>query len=282
MSEDILLLGPAPRPQTSEALTTALRTSIAGLAGSWVKGLNRATIAARLEGAVIEELIIDLTGVEVPTLNEAKGVSLTTAEVSSSEATRVDQATLKADALIVAGARVVIDGFVRNLPATWVETTQGTAGLAFPEPNDPANPVQGEGQASVSKAELQAAALRIGRDLAKSLGVTLEDLKLDITQVSPQQLAVAVDARVKKGFIGANAHVNASATLDDAMNVTISNLQAGSKNPVINSLLSAVKGRIERYNGKKIAINDRLPKGVRLTHAEFQIADRVIVKGRVG
>ncbi|MGJ6981536.1 hypothetical protein ACSDQ9_13570 [Aestuariimicrobium soli] len=283
MSDDTLLLGPAPRPQTSEALTTALRTAVAAILPRAVSGIDRATIAARLEGSTIAELVIDLTGVSVPTLSDdLRGISLIETQVRSTEPAVISLVTVSAAPLTVAGARVNLQGQVRDLPAAWVETTQGQAGLQFPEPDDAAHPVSGEGQASVDKGELQRAALTIGQTFAQEMGVTLDDLKLDFQAVSPTELKFFADARVKKGFIGASAVVHGNAALDSAMNVTLSNLQVGSKNPVINALLGAVKGRIDRYNGRTISVNDQLPAGVRLTSAEFEITDTVTIKGRIG
>ncbi|WP_022910941.1 hypothetical protein [Aestuariimicrobium kwangyangense] len=283
MSEDTLLLGPAPRPQTSEALTAALRSAVAALLPRGVQGVDRATIQATLEGSTISNLTVDLTGVEVPSVSDdLLDVRLPQVETRSSEPATISHATLSANPITVAGARVSLSGQVNDLPALWVETTQGQAGLQVLEPKDPARPVSGEGQASVAKAELQAAALRVGQQFAKQMGVTLDDLTLDLVQVSPQQIKFGADARVKKGFVGASAQVSGSATLDQAMNVTLSNIEVGSKNPIINALLGAMKGRVERYNGKTIRINERLPRGVRLTHAEFQVTDQVVVKGRIG
>jgi hypothetical protein len=283
MSEDTLLLGPAPRPQTSEALTAALRSAVAGLLPQGVQGVDRATIQATLEGSTISNLTVDLSGVEVPTVgDDLLDVRLPRAETRSSEPTTISHATVSANPITVAGARVSLSGQVNDLPALWVETTQGQAGLQVLEPQDPARPVSGEGQASVAKSQLQTAALRVGQQYARQMGVTLDDLTLDLVQVSPQQITFGADARVKKGFVGASAQVSGSATLDQAMNVTLSNIQVGSKNPIINALLGAMKGRVERYNGKTIRINERLPQGVRLTHAEFQVTDQVVVKGRIG
>lgn len=283
MSEDTLLLGPAPRPQSSEALTTALRTAVAAILPKDVAGIDRATIAAELEGSTIAHLTLDLTGVTVPTVSkDLLDISLIETETRSSEPTSIALTEISADPVTVAGARVRLSGRVRNLPALWVETTQGQAGLQFPEPDDASSPVSGEGEGSVDKGELQRAALTIGRGLAQEMGVTLDDLSLDLSSVSPRELKFFADARVKKGFIGASAIVSGNATLDDAMNITCSNLQVSSKNPVINALLGAVKGRIDRFNGRRISINDHLPAGVRLTHAEFEITDRVTIKGRIG
>lgn len=283
MSDDTLLLGPAPRPQTSEALTTALRTAVTGILPREVSGIDHATIAARLDGSTIAELIIDLTGVSVPTLSDdLLDISLISTETRSATPTTIAVTTVSAAPLTVAGARVTLQGQVRDLPAVWVETTQGQAGLQFPEPTDASKPVTGEGEASVDKGELQRAALTIGQGFARDMGVTLDDLKLDFQAVSPTALKFFADAKVKKGFIGASAVVNGNATLDDAMNVTLSNLQVGSKNPVINALLGALKGRIDRLNGRTIRINDKLPGGVKLTHAEFEITDKVTIKGRIG
>ena len=71
-----LPLGAGPRPSSGDEFATRLRASAtASLAGAPISGLDAATISARLDGADIEALDLDLAGVAIappsPTVDSA-------------------------------------------------------------------------------------------------------------------------------------------------------------------------------------------------------------------
>lgn len=282
MSDDIVFLGAAPRPTTDAEVTGRLRAAVQqGLpAGSRADALQ---LTAELDGDDIATLAVDLTGVDVPTIktDDVEGL-LGSAELTSSTPMTVRNLTIAGNPLLVAGAKVTVTGQLANLPGAWVETTDGRLGLQLTEPTDASSPVTGAGAAQITKADLVTAANTVGQSLAAEVGVNLSDVTIDLRQLSPRQVQVNAGARIKKGFIGASAEVQATASIDANMVVSISGLQVSSKNPVINALLGVVKGKLDRFNNRTFAINDRLPAGVKLSSLEFTVDQAIAVRGTIG
>lgn len=282
MSNDSLVLGQLPRPTDGQSLAEALRLAMAGLLPSSVTGVDAVGISVELDGDEIASLDLDLSGVALPEASNLKGVELPEATVASTTGSLLRHVTVEAHPFMIGDAKVDVTGSAENVPAQWIETTDGRYGLQFPEPKDAERPVSGGGQVSISKADLQGLVQTVASELARAHGVDVQNVTFDVTQLSAQQASAHVEARIKKGFIAAPATVLAKATLDDQMTVTISDLQVGSKNPVVNAFLGAVKGQVERFNGRRIAINEVLPAGVKVTSAEFVINDQVTVRGTLG
>lgn len=282
MSDDIVILGAAPRPTTDADLSSRLLTAVRDALpqGSNADAL---TVVATTDGDDIATLDVALTGVNIPNLTQDDVKDLLgSGELASSQPMVIRAATLRGEPLLVAGAKVAVSGQLSNLPGSWVETSDGRVGIQLTEPTDSGSPVTGSGAAEITKADLVTAATTVGQTMAAGLGVALSDLTIDLRQVSARQVQVNAGARVKKGFIGASAEVGATASIDQDMVVNISNLVVSSKNPVINTLLGVVRGKLDRFNNRTIAINQLLPAGVRLSALEFDVADSIKVKGTIG
>jgi hypothetical protein len=288
MSEH-LNLGPAPRPTTGDDLVARMRTAalaeasdamrpaveqlLAGLTAT-VDGVDVATLDVEATGVRIDGLLADDAGVSslVPTRD---------AEVVGSEPGVLRLLTVRAHPMHVEGVPVDVGITLEDLRIRWVDVADGTVGIDVVDPDD-AHPVRGHLRLEAPQAELVEAVRGIAERMAAEQGVEVRELDVRLTSEGPRTVRAEVDARIKKGFLGAPASASATLRVDDALRVHVEDLRVTSSNVLVAGLLAAVRGRIEERVREPIDLAASLPAGIRVTDVRLEAGERIGVEARLG
>ena len=126
----------------------------------------------------------------------------------------------------------------------------------------------------------EAAAERVATQLAAANGLKLTRLDLRLSPAGANGVAVVVDAQVKKSLLSATVEASMTATVDDALGVTLSDVKVTSRNPVVVGLLVAARSRVERFDGRRIDLVSALPAGIRLADVRVTVGDEVVLTAR--
>lgn len=277
---DIVPLGSLPRPTSGDDLATRVRTALQTGAGVADESAQRLQVAATLDGADVATLDVDLTGVVVSP-REAKVARERAASFAptSREPGTIRRLRVEAHPVTVSGAPVDVLVDVADVPFEWVEGAQSELGLAPVEPTESA-PVTGSARLSVSAAALEQAVERVATQVARGHGLTLTKLDAQFAPAGSNGVAVTVHAQVRKGVLSATVEAGANATVDDALGVTLSDVRATSRNPVVAALLVAARSRVERYEGRRMDLAASLPAGVRLTDVRVEVGTDLVLSAR--
>ena len=278
---DLLPLGPAPRPTTGGDLAERLRNAMLQSSGGGVQGLDRAAVAATLDGADVPSLDVDLTGVVAGPSDERPRVESWRPEVSSREEARVHRLRVDAHPLVAVDLPVDVTAELENLRFAWIEGADGRAGVELVEPSD-GSPLTGHARVAVDKQGLTGTAHGLLAVTLSGQGVTLTDFDLDVQSQGPRAASVRVYAKVRKSFISAPVQALASAEIDDDMVLTLGDIQITSNNPIVGALLGAVRGRIEAAAHRRIDLAAALPPGVKLADVRLDVGQQIVISARLG
>jgi len=278
---ELLPLGLAPRPTTGADLADRLRDAVRASAGNTVQGLDRARIDAVVDGADVTSLDIDLTGVVAGTAHGTAGVEPWRPQVRSREEASLHRLRLDAHAMTAVDLPVDVTAELEGVRFAWVEGTDGRVGAELLEPTD-ATPLTGHARLAVDKQGLIGTAHGLLTVALSSQGIQLVGFDLDVRQQGPRGASLAIDAKVRKGFLSASAQATASASIDDQMVLTVGDIQISSGNPFVSALLGAVRGRIEAAAHQRIDLGEVLPPGVRLADVRLDVGDQVVISARLG
>jgi len=277
---DILPLGSLPRPASDDDLAARLRTALLTNGGVDAASAGALSVAATQAGADIPSLAVDLTGVELsPREARAARTAAEGFEAARRERGTSGSLTVQAHPVTVVGAGVDLQLDVSGVSFEWVEGADGRLGLAAVEP-DEAHPVTGSARVAVPVQAIEAAAERVAAQLAAANGLKLSRLDLRLSPAGANGVAVVVDAQVKKSLLSATVEAGMTATVDDALGVTLTDVKVSSRNPVVAALLVAARSRVERYDGRRIDLVSALPAGIRLADVRVTVGDEVVLTAR--
>ncbi|MEL7976051.1 hypothetical protein AAG589_09335 [Isoptericola sp. F-RaC21] len=276
-----LPLGPAPRPTTGDDLAARLRTLATEAAGPGVAGLERARVAAELDGADVASLDVDLTGVAFGAQQKAPGASWSPASVVAREDGAVRRLRVDAHPLTAVDLPVDVTAEAEGLRFVWVEGSDGRVGFEPVEPDD-AHPVTGHARVAVSRAGLVATVHGLLAVSLQSQGITLSDLDVQLESHGPRAVGLRIEAKIRKGFLSAGVSATASASVDAAMVLTVGEVRISSGNPLVAAMLGAVRGRVEAAANRRIALAAALPPGVRLVDVRLDVGEELVLTARLG
>jgi hypothetical protein len=301
---DLIPLGPAPRPADGADLAARIRTALADELGGQAAGLDRASVAAVLDGADVASADIDLSGVVV-SLGGAAGPTGAAGSASAAgaaghgargtadaakrwtpEIVRREPATLRrvrvdAHPLVAVDLPVDVTAELEGLRFDWVEGSDGRVGVQPVEPTQE-HPVSGHARIAVDKAGLVATARGLLTVVLLQQGITLTGLDVDLVSRGPRAAALRVDAAIKKGmFLSARVQATASVSIDANMVLTVRDVQLASGNPLVAALLGTVRGRVEAATSRDIDLATLLPDGVRLADVRLDVGQELVVSARL-
>lgn len=274
-----ILLGHAPRPTSGPQLEKRIRTLVIAAEPPGIACTS--VIDAELDGADVQHLHLDLTDFHLAGEHDRDRNRLEPqgAPVSSEDAV-LRELRVKADPMYVAGAAVRLDAQLTNVPFLWIETDNGELAVDL-SPPDAEHPLHGHARVAVPKSQLGKALLGVAESALLERGVSVSRLDLDVQQRGPRDLRVTLEAKVRKGLLGAHVTGAANAVLDDALGVTLSGIEVDSGNPLVAAMLGAVRGKIARYEGRRIDLAAQLPPGIRVADVQIDVADEVTIEARL-
>lgn len=276
---DSILLGHAPRPTSGIQLEKRIRTLViaaepAGIACTSV-------IDAELDGPDVQHLHLDLTGFQLAGEHDRDRARLEPqgAAVSSEDAV-LRELRVRADPMLVSGAAVRLDAELTGVPFRWIETDNGELAVELSQ-RDADRPLHGHVRVAVPKAQLGKAVLGLAESALLDRGITVSRFDVDVEQTGPRQLRVSLQAKVRKGLLGAQVTGAATASIDERMGVTLSGIALESGNPLVAALLGAVRGRIERFEGRRIDLASELPPGIQVADVQVDVGEDVTIEARL-
>lgn len=274
-----ILLGHAPRPTDGAQLAKRIRTLViaaepAGIACTSI-------IRAELGGADIARLELDLTDFILAGEIDRDRVRLEPQGAAvSSESAVLRHLTVRASPMRVSGAEVTLDAQLRDLPFCWIETDNRELAVELARPSDE-RPLHGHALVSVPKHQLGAAVLALAESTLFGMGVAVSRLHVGVESTGPRSVRLTVEGKVRKGLLGATVHGSVSASVDDRMGVTLSDIMLESGNPLVAAMLAASRGRIQHFECRRIDLAARLPEGIRLADVQVRVTDDVIIEARL-
>ncbi|GAB6940002.1 hypothetical protein ACQP60_03065 [Isoptericola variabilis] len=276
-----LPLGPAPRPATGDDLADRLRALATRAAGTGAAGLDRARLAATLDGADVATLEADLTGVAFGAQQKTPGVVWRPGTITAREDGTVRRLRVDAHPLTAVDLPVDVTAQAEGLRFTWVEGDDGQVGFEPVEPDD-AHPVTGHARVAVSRAGLVATVHGLLAVSLQSQGITLSDLDVHLDSHGPRAAGVRIEAKIRKGFLSAGVSATASASVDAAMVLTVGDVRISSGNPLVAAMLGAVRGRVEAAANRRVDLAAALPPGVRLADVRLDVGEELVLSARIG
>ncbi len=276
---ETILLGHAPRPTSGAQLEKRIRTLVVAAEPAGIACTS--VIDAELDGPDVQHLHLDLTGFHLAGEHDRDRARLEPqgATVSSEDAV-LRELRVRADPMHVSGAAVRLDAQLTGVPFRWLETDNGELGVELAQPDED-RPLHGHVRVAVPKAQLGEAVLGLAESALLERGITVSRFDLDVEQTGPRQLRVVLHAKVRKGFLGAQVTGSATASIDDAMGVTLSGIELESGNPLVAALLGAVRGKIERFEGRRVDLASELPPGIRVADVQVEVGDDVMIEARL-
>lgn len=273
---DLIPLGRAPRPTTGPDLAARLHTALADeLAGS--ADATPVRVAAEVDGADVPRLEIDATGLvvsEPATRPGRRGAPV--GEVLERTPGTIAVVLLEAHPATVVGVPVDVRAELADVPFAWVTGRDGSLAAELVEPAADA-PVAGHVRVSVPRAELLEAVRTQVTAAAAAQGVTVTRLDVDLVSRGPRAVSVVADARLRKGMLSASAGARATATVDDRLVLSLSQVEVASGNPLVSALLSVVRGRLDEISRRRIDLAAQLPPGIRVSDVRLDVGDEIVL-----
>ena len=278
MAESILL-GHAPRPTSGPQLEKRIRTLVVAAEPAGIACTS--VIDAELDGADVDHLHLDLTDFMLAGEHDRDRARLEPqgAPVSSEDAV-LRELRVKADPMRIAGAMVRLDAQLRDVPFRWIETDNRELAVELAQP-DAERPLHGWARIAVPKEQLGKAVLGLAESALLDRGITVSRLDLDVESDGPRSLRISLDAKVRKGLLGAHVTGTASAVVDDRMGVTLSDIAIDSGNPLVAAMGGAGRGRLAGLEGRRFDLASELPPGIQVADVQVEVTDEVTIEARL-
>ncbi|WP_404312187.1 hypothetical protein LG314_12965 [Agrococcus terreus] len=276
---DRILLGSAPRPTDGTLLAKRIRKLM--IAAEPARIECTAHIEAVLDGPDIARLDLDLTGYVLGDEHDRdrSRIEPQGAPVASEEGVLRDL-RVHAAPMRVSGADVTLDLALQGVPVRWIDTDAGELAVELGDPSGD-RPVHGSLRLSVPEQQLGDAVRALAEPLLQEHGVHLSRLDLELEAITPRQIRIHADAKVRKGLLGASAHGSATATVDDAMGLVLSDIRLDSGNPLVAAMLAVARGRIQGLEGQRFDLATELPPGISVEDVRVAVDRDVVIEARL-
>ena len=274
----MLPFSPGAVPTTDTELTSRLTDGLTQL----LRPREASTLTVTAAGATAEHLdavSLDLSGAEIdPVAGEVPTAGGTPVSV--------DRVTVLADPLTVGGVRAQVRGELRRVPAAWVTDGAGMLWLVPQQDGRPAGAAgaaEGEVEVAAQIADLEAGVLAIGRPMLAERGFTLTGVQLQVEATGASRAEVRVRAQVRRGILSATVDGRGTASVDEALVLTLTDLNVSSANPLVSMGLAMVGRHLQAWEGRRIDLGGYLVGGLRVRQVAVYSADgRVAVSAQVG
>ena len=270
-----LPLGAGPRPSCGDEFATRLRASAtASLAGAPISGLDTATISARLDGADIEALDLDLTGVaiELPSSTDDSGDRSAPLEPSpevSRERGHLRAARITARPAMLAGAPVDLEVNVSKLRIAWISRADGTTELDASD--DDLGRMDGTARLAIAHEHLPAVATAVLNSALASAGASVSDVAIAITGEGEDAASLDATAKARYGVMSAGVRLRASLRIVDGRRLRLDGLDLSTKNLLAGALLGLARGELEKLDGQEFDLVELLPADVRNPQVHLEV-----------
>ena len=294
-----LPLGPGPRPTTGAELVSRMRSAAAAavgrsaLAGVEIDGLDRASIAAELDGNDIESLELDLTGLTITMPEHAapdgthpdasSGPDSLDSPETSRTAAILRSAVITAHPALIADAPISVDLTVNNLPVHWAERADGSLELDVVSDTAELDRTTGAATVSMQQADLAPLVTQFVNLALADVGASVSGLEIALSRAGEDVADLDATARAKYGVMGDKVRFRATASIVGGDRIRLSDLDLSSSNLLAGALLGLAKGELEKFEGREFALTEFVPAELRPIDAHLDVTtDTVIIRASVG
>jgi hypothetical protein len=139
----------------------------------------------------------------------------------------------------------------------------------------------GSAAVSISKKDLETAALAAARQAAQAHGIMIEDLKLTLISRGERSLDVDALLKIRKGFSG-SFRVKAHAEVDDQLTATLSGLSATGVDMVGRIAATIVQTKLAPFEGKQVPLAAFSLGDVKLRDVKVSVGETVQITAAFG
>lgn len=140
----------------------------------------------------------------------------------------------------------------------------------------------GEVEVSADKTEIENGIATLARNEAGKHGVTIDQVKLNVTSRGERSLDAEVQLRARKLFFSTTIRISAKLDLDEQLNARLSGLTCIGDGAIGAIACSTLQPHIEKLNGRTFSLL-ALPLGeVRLRDVRIAAGDRISVRAEFG
>ncbi|HLS14106.1 MAG TPA: hypothetical protein VK095_06300 [Beutenbergiaceae bacterium] len=282
-------LGPGPHPGTAAEWESRLRQAMDRL-------LQRGAPAAGELDAVDLQVVAgsppDLASVEV----ELSGVHIGIEQVQQAsaerdlfrptdpqpiDAGRIGTLVIQAAPLLVADIPVHLHLRAERVPVQWVRDDRDNL-WAVEDTRTELGEVSGEGELRAPTDQVIAVLRERVRTELAAEGLTLSEFDLQLSTPRPGHLHAVVDTTVRKGVLSASVQLRTRVSIDHQMVLTVQEVTATSRNPLVGLLLRILRGRVAAFGGTRVDLNDRMPPGLHVLDVDLSVDTELRARARFG
>lgn len=257
---------PTTREQLISAVTDGLRSLVALPTGKEV---------VRVDGSypAFNRVAIDLSGA-VASLErlppEPRGVGQATPAVS---ATRLEVA---AHPLWIGEGQVDLTLGADHAQFNYDRDKEGRPVLALSDAKN------GKINLQISKRDLDALLLAVGRQAAAKQGAQIVESQLTLNQLDPRSVAVEVRVKAKKLFVSAAVKVSGRLAIDDALRASGSGLACSGEGMLGDMVCGALRPQLAKIDGRSFPLTALSLGQVKLRDLRLSVGDSIAVAAAFG
>jgi hypothetical protein len=272
----VIPLGPGPVPASADELSARLGSGL----GRVLTPRSAAVVPVAAEPGAdggIDGVWVDITGVDASSARD-----LDPGAIASSVFGTIGSVTVAGKPAILRGLPVTIAAEAEQAPISWNTTADGSLWLAVEDAEDRGTPASARVDVSAAVADLerlvaQELSARIG-----GMGLTLKSSSVAVAAIGSRGLDIRADAAVGKSFLSAKVTLTARTVIDDALALTISNVDLTSGNPLVAALVSRADATLAPWNGRRIDLTRYSFAGARLQDVRVSVDGSIRVEARFG
>ncbi|WP_108250223.1 hypothetical protein [Planctomonas deserti] len=273
-------LGPGPVPASADELGARLG---AGL-GRVLAPASGSPVPVNAEPGAdgsISRVAADITGIDA---SSAKDIE--PGPIASSTRATIEALSLTGSPAVLRGLPVTIAAEAEHVPVTWNTSGDGSLWLAV---EDAATGASGQDAPASARVDVTAAVADLERLVADELsarlggmGLSLKSLSVAVAALGTRGLDLRADATVGKSFLSAKVTVTGRAQVDEALALTISNVDLSSGNPLVAAVVSRADSMIAPWNGRRIDLATYTFAGARLRDVHVSVDSAIHLHARFG
>ncbi|MFD3446348.1 hypothetical protein ACFDTO_17275 [Microbacteriaceae bacterium 4G12] len=229
----------------------------------------------------ISRVAADITGVDA---SSAKDIE--PGRIASSTPATIEALSLIGSPALLRGLPVTLAAEAEHVPVTWNTSGDGALWLAV---EDVGEGTGGRDAAASARVDITAAIADLERLVADELSARLNDMGLSLKSLSVAVAALGTrgfdlrgDATVGKSFLSAKVTVTGRAEVDDALTMTISNVDLSSGNPLVAAVVSRADSMVAPWNGRRIDLATYSFAGARLQDVHVTVDSAIHLHARFG
>lgn len=265
---EVVPLGLAPRPSTSEGVGTRLRSALLDAltadASGVVRSAEKLTVETEISGADIVTCIIDVTGVDV-LLRDVDSPAVERPEplaaVIHSEPGMLGRGTFTGYPLIVQGVPVEVRAEAERVPFAWLTLADGRLVLApsFELPGRFGKPVFATFRAGVNPHNVVVPLMEaMRRQFSDVNALTTDQAKIRLKQLGSREVAVDFRVRVKWKIFRPRFRFRTRLAVDQHFVLRLRRTSVTSSNPLLGVVLRLYRRRMNDELNAPIDLKEAL------------------------